>query len=102
MSYALLSLLITLALGQTAASAIKHLQKAPVLQQGVQQPPTLLSRQQPACFNLLDANELHGVWAEGASEIKAGRLFHFLDLLHFTVHVLLKNIQHQLSPHRGA
>lgn len=79
MSYTLLSLLITLSLYPRAASAFKHSQQAPVFQQGVQQHPTLLPRQQPACFNILDANELHGEWVDGASEIKAGQLVSFLN-----------------------
>ena len=82
MSYALLSILITVALRRTgAASAVQHLQKAPVIQLGVQQHAATLPRQQPACSNLLDANELHGDWVEGAPDIQAGRLLYFWSCL---------------------
>ena len=75
MSYALLSLFVVVALEQAAdASATKHTQKHPTLQQGPQHQASLLSKQQLACSNLLEINELHGEWLEGSSDLKAGLL----------------------------
>ena len=74
MSSVVLSLFVALAIGQADSASNKHLQKPSVLHQGGQHHATLLPRQQPACSNLLDANELHGEWVEGASDTKASQL----------------------------